>query len=133
MPPDSDGTASKFLSDLPAIAYKIESIIQIINKALDVNLDVVGKHIFNALGTPCFDLGDLGSLEAKKLPGGDMVAPAGAIAESVNWLALGDAGGSKGLKGVYRVNTAGGKPDGRCDGSGKTVTLPYTVLYYFYA
>ena len=127
------GMGEKFLNDLPTIAYKIEAIIEIINNALGIQLDVLGQHIFNALGTPCFDLGDLGQLEAKKLPGGDIVPPAGGIPGSVDWLALGDAGGSVGLSRVYRVNTAGGKPPATCDGTDKLITVPYAALYVFYA
>ena len=126
------GMGEKFLNDLPTIAYKIEAIIDIINNALSINLDVIGQHIFNALGTPCFDLGDLGQLEAKKLPGGDIVAPAGSVAGSVDWLALEDAGGSVGLSRVYRVNTAGGKPSPTCDGTDNLITVPYAALYVFY-
>lgn len=100
-------------------------------------LHKAGNHIFNGLGTPCFNLGDLGDFQGKKVPGADLVAPKGSSQGdnglgSVNWLKLSDAGGSQGIKEAYRVNTAGGKPPASCEGQDEELTSPYASLYWFY-
>lgn len=120
------------LCKLPALTFKIEAIIDIINRSLGIKLDITGHHIFNALGTPEFDFGDSGLMVAKKIPGADLVAPGDAIEGSVNWLKLGDAGGSKGFSQVYRVDTAGGKAPATCEGQGEMISVPYAALYWFY-
>ena len=70
-------------------------------------------------------------LSAKKLY--DVTAPAGAVANSVDWLFLGDddTGVSQGLKAVYRVETAGGKASGSaCTKKGQAVQVEYAAEYW---
>ena len=54
---------------------------------------------------------------------------------AVDWKALTAAAGSVGgLKEVYRVETAGGKAPGNCNGfdEGTTVQVQYAAMYWFY-
>ncbi|KAG8529488.1 uncharacterized protein KY384_006125 [Bacidia gigantensis] len=88
--------------------------------------DILGNHIFNALGVPCFHLGKEGDLAAKKVPGAELD-----MENAVPWLKLVDAGGSEGVDQVYRVNTVGGKPAKTCAQAGD-IEVPYAALYYFY-
>ncbi|KAF4977777.1 hypothetical protein FZEAL_5743 [Fusarium zealandicum] len=94
----------------------------------------IGHHYFNANGIPTFDLlKDNQLLLAKKLEG--IKAPASASAGpdgtgAVDWLYLGDAGGSYGVNSVYRVFTAGGSSHG-CNAQGSDSTS-YTAMYWFY-
>lgn len=60
----------------------------------------------------------------KKVAGGDVSVEGG-----VDWLKLGDAGGSLGVEEVFRVETVGGF--GECDG-GEKVEVGYAALYWFY-
>jgi hypothetical protein len=101
---------------------------------------VIGKHYFSAAGVPIFDLSVKGmELISKKLdsvpaPSSANVGPAGTGA--VPWLKLDDAGGSVGLKEVYRVYTAGGNPYTTCSGQklgpGGVFTVEYSAMYWFY-
>ncbi|KFY29767.1 hypothetical protein V493_02249 [Pseudogymnoascus sp. VKM F-4281 (FW-2241)] len=99
---------------------------------------VIGKHYFNSAGVPTFDLSVKGKKLLSKLvskvdaPSGANAGPAGTGA--VPWLKLDDAGGSAGLKEVYRVFTAGGKPPSSCSGkkAGKVFTVEYAAMYWFY-
>ncbi|RGP64745.1 hypothetical protein FSPOR_7681 [Fusarium sporotrichioides] len=98
------------------------------------NLPYLGHHFFNAAGVPTFDLDAANQLlVCKKLDG--IKAPASAPAGpegtgAVDWLYLGDAGGSIGVSYVYRVLTAGGASHG-CKAKGVDSTS-YTTLYWFY-
>jgi hypothetical protein len=98
------------------------------------NLPYLGHHYFNAAGVPTFDLDAANQLLlCKKLDG--IKAPASAPAGpegtgAVDWLYLGDAGGSIGVSYVYRVLTAGGASHG-CKAKGVDSTS-YTTLYWFY-
>lgn len=93
-----------------------------------------GHHYFNANGVPVFDLTKHQQLLlAKKL--GGVKAPASASAGpdgtgAVDWLYLGDAGGSYGVTSVYRVFTAGGNAHA-CKSAGSDSTS-YTAMYWFY-
>lgn len=99
-------------------------------------LPVLGRHYFDAAGTPTFDLyAARERLACSKL--GSAKAPADADAGpegtgAVDWLYLGAKAGSVGLGAVYRVNTAGGGPQ-ECDSAGQTFSVTYASQYWFYA
>ncbi|KAI4155640.1 MAG: hypothetical protein L6R39_001207 [Caloplaca ligustica] len=101
-------------------------------------IPVLGHHFFDAAGVPIFDLGKTGLLKAKKIA--NIAAPASACKGSdgkgdgaVDWLALTDAGGSIGLKEVYRVETAGGKAPKSCGGgAAHNVNVQYAAQYWFF-
>ncbi len=91
--------------------------------------------MFAADGFPIFDLGELGFLRVKK----EANIPAPANAEkgrrregAVDWLKLVDAGESRGLKEVYRVETAGGKAPSTCKDNDGTFEVHYAAQYWFY-
>lgn len=97
----------------------------------------LGIHYFDSKGVPTFDLGQNGLLKGKGLA--DIPAPADASAGpfdqgygAVDWKTLGDAGGSVGLKQVYRVETAGGKAPPSCAGVTEPIYIDYSALYWFY-
>ncbi|KAL6415399.1 hypothetical protein AUP68_01954 [Ilyonectria robusta] len=103
--------------------------------ALKVNsleMPFLGHHYFNAAGVPTFDLGSqvlIGTkLDAVAAPASANKGPDGTGA--VAWLYLGDAGGSIGVKYVYRVLTAGGNAHS-CTKAGADSTS-YTTMYWFY-
>jgi len=103
-------------------------------EGLRKSIAYLGRHFFNAAGVPTFDLDKANQLLiAKKIDG--IKAPASAPAGpegtgAVDWLYLGDAGGSQGVSLVYRVLTAGGASHG-CKAKG-TDSTSYTTLYWFY-
>ncbi|KAJ4157895.1 hypothetical protein ACKLNR_015182 [Fusarium oxysporum f. sp. zingiberi] len=103
-------------------------------EGLRKSIPYLGRHFFNAAGVPTFDLDKANQLLiAKKIDG--IKAPASAPAgpegtSAVDWLYLGDAGGSQGVSLVYRVLTAGGASHG-CKAKG-TDSTSYTTLYWFY-
>ncbi|KAI1013326.1 hypothetical protein LB503_001581 [Fusarium chuoi] len=103
-------------------------------QGLQKKLPYLGHHFFNAAGVPTFDLDKANQLlVCKKLDG--IKAPSTASAGpdgtgAVDWLYLGDAGGSIGVSYVYRVLTAGGVSHG-CKAKG-TDSTSYTTLYWFY-
>ncbi|TVY62630.1 hypothetical protein Focb16_v004208 [Fusarium oxysporum f. sp. cubense] len=103
-------------------------------EGLRKSIPYLGRHFFNAAGVPTFDLDKANQLfVAKKIDG--IKAPASAPAGpegtgAVDWLYLGDAGGSQGVSLVYRVLTAGGASHG-CKAKG-TDSTSYTTLYWFY-
>lgn len=105
-----------------------------------------GEHYFNASGVPSFDL--FGAHDAQYPTGGLFlsarktgVSPAPATAckgtdgaAAVPWLTLVDDGSSRtrGLKEVYRVETAGGSAPATCEGMEALVTRDYSAEYWFY-
>ncbi|KAF4950795.1 hypothetical protein FSARC_13092 [Fusarium sarcochroum] len=103
-------------------------------EGLRKSIPYLGHHFFNAAGVPTFDLDKANQLlVAKKIDG--IKAPASAPAGpegtgAVDWLYLGDAGGSQGVSTVYRVLTAGGVSHG-CKSKG-TDSTSYTAFYWFY-
>ncbi|KAH7464300.1 hypothetical protein FOMA001_g17721 [Fusarium oxysporum f. sp. matthiolae] len=103
-------------------------------RSLSKKIPYLGHHYFNAAGVPTFDLDKARQLlVAKKI--GDIKAPASSPAGpegtgAVNWLFLGDAGGSHGISYAYRVLTAGGASHG-CKAKGADSTS-YTAMYWFY-
>jgi hypothetical protein len=96
---------------------------------------ILGNHFFNAGGTPIFNLDAVGDiLIGKKIA--SVAAPTGADpgpggTGAVPWVTLVDAGGSVGLKEIYRVETAGGNPPANCASAGLVVE-PYAALYLFF-
>lgn len=111
-------------------------------------MKLLGRHYFTSNATvPTFDLktgnGDAGFVYTKanvKVP-----APSGAPAGrngkghgSVDWLALGQKpgvqapSGEQTFKQVYRINTAGGKPPGSCEGVSGNIEVQYAAEYWFY-
>ncbi|KAI0479968.1 hypothetical protein F4859DRAFT_455050 [Xylaria cf. heliscus] len=98
-------------------------------------LPFLGHHYFDINGVPTFSLHDDAELlKSQKLL--NIPAPAdadkGLAGEgAVDWLYLGDKGGSIGLSKVYRVLTAGGSP-AVCGAVGETQSVPYTAMYWLY-
>ncbi|KAF4502792.1 hypothetical protein FAGAP_948 [Fusarium agapanthi] len=103
-------------------------------KGLRKTIPYLGHHFFSAAGIPTFSLDKANQLlVAKKID--SVKAPASAPAGpegtgAVDWLYLGDAGGSQGVSFVYRVLTAGGASHG-CKANGID-SASYTTLYWFY-
>ena len=127
------------LTYLPAMAvYQKLPTGQAVNTVQYPGTDrlvVIGKHFFDSAGTPVFDLYTTGEkLLAKKVgqaapPPNANAGPAGTGA--VLWLKLDDKGGSKGLKEVYRVVTAGGNATPACKKAG-AMSIEYATEYWFY-
>ncbi|KAI0454985.1 hypothetical protein F5B21DRAFT_219121 [Xylaria acuta] len=98
-------------------------------------LPFIGHHYFDAGGVPTFSLHDDAELlKSQKLL--NIPAPAdadrGLAGEgAVDWLYLGDRGGSVGLTKVYRVFTSGGAA-AACGAVGETQSVPYTAMYWLY-
>ncbi|ENH71188.1 hypothetical protein FOC1_g10001431 [Fusarium oxysporum f. sp. cubense race 1] len=103
-------------------------------KSLSKNIPYLGHHFFSTAGIPTFDLDPVNQLLiAKKING--IKAPASAPTgpggtSAVDWLYLGDAGGSHGVSLAYRVLTAGGSSYS-CKGKGID-SISYTAYYWFY-
>lgn len=104
-------------------------------------LKYVGRHYFDATGTPNFDLDGPGpgALKAHVIKKDGVAPPAGADkgplkTGAVQWLLLGDSGLgiSKGVNQVFRVVTAGGVAES-CATTGEGLgSVPYTAQYWFY-
>jgi hypothetical protein len=99
-------------------------------KTLHRNIPYLGRHFFNAV--PTLNLGKVNQLlvakkiEGTKAPSSAPVGPEGT--GEVDWLYLGNAGGSRGVSRVYRVLTAGGTSHGgKAKGMNST---SYTALYW---
>ncbi|OBT75169.1 hypothetical protein VF21_05449 [Pseudogymnoascus sp. 05NY08] len=131
-------TSTDFTS-LPAEAayLTIPGVQSLLNSRMPAGnpAPVIGKHFFNSAGVPTFDLSARGKKLISKLvdkvsaPATANVGPAGTGA--VPWLKLDDAGGSTGLKEVYRVDTAGGNAPASCSGQ-PAVSVEYAAMYWFY-
>lgn len=96
------------------------------------HLKHIGEHFFadKVPLLPDFDLYELNLfLDARAVQ--KIAAPD--AAHDVDWVYLSSSGSSetKGLKAVYRVETAGGKPPASCSGS-EQIFIPYAALYWFY-
>lgn len=96
-----------------------------------------GVHYFDYKGVPTFDLGNNGLLKSKSFatipaPANASVGPFDKGYGAVDWKTLIDAGGSVGLKAVYRVETAGGKAPPSCAGVMAPIYVDYSALYWFY-
>jgi len=109
----------------------------------------IGVHYFHPdASTPIFDIEGRKEIffVGKKLEG----VPAPADADpglapdafgAVDWLELGTKSDvvvngkslkSSGCKGIYRVQTAGGKPPATCKGRSAQFTIPYAAQYWVY-
>ncbi|KAK1976941.1 malate dehydrogenase [Colletotrichum cereale] len=93
----------------------------------------IGVHFFDNAGVPIFKVG-ADMLRAAKLNG--IKAPSSADpgpekTGAVDWLQLGDKGGSQGVTGVYRVVTAGGVAH-KCTTAGAIDSVPYAAYYWLY-
>ncbi|KAK3377685.1 hypothetical protein B0H63DRAFT_222285 [Podospora didyma] len=109
-------------------------------KVGNTNLKFLGRHYFDSLGSPTFDLSTVNlKASVKKDVNGGIDAPATADkgpmgTGAVQWLRLIDNGRGlgKGLTNVYRVVTAGGVSPS-CDKAGPNViSVPYATYYWFY-
>ncbi|QIW95254.1 hypothetical protein AMS68_000772 [Peltaster fructicola] len=135
---DATRYLSKHKDEVDSITYdRLEKFEDACEDVEDSNhgphLRHIGKHFFQATtpAIPTFDLSKLGLfLEAKKTS--DVPAPD--ADDDIDWLLLSDndEGETKGLKAVYRVETAGGRPPATCSGD-EQVFVPYTAEYWFYA
>ncbi|OBT41713.1 hypothetical protein VE00_07791 [Pseudogymnoascus sp. WSF 3629] len=129
--PDFTGLAAE------AVYLTLPGVQQLLNSRMPAGnpATVIGKHYFNSAGVPTFDLSARGRKLLSKLvakvpaPANANVGPAGTGA--VPWLKLDDAGGSVGLKEVYRVYTAGGVAPASCSGQ-PAVSVEYAATYWFY-
>lgn len=93
---------------------------------------IIGHHFFTAAGVPTFDQRLQGSSDiffGKK--NASIAAPATAVAGSVAWLQLLDAGGSDGVSEAYRLVTAGGSAPATCPDT-NVISVQYSALYYFF-
>ncbi|KAK2122015.1 hypothetical protein NOF04DRAFT_1197004, partial [Fusarium oxysporum II5] len=103
-------------------------------RSLSKKISYLGHHYFNSVGVPTFDLDKACQLliakkiDGIKAPGSSPSGPDGTGA--VDWLFLGDAGGSHGISFVYRVLTASGASHG-CKTKGVDSTS-YAAMYWFY-
>ncbi|KAL5584047.1 hypothetical protein FOVSG1_015398 [Fusarium oxysporum f. sp. vasinfectum] len=103
-------------------------------RSLSKKISYLGHHYFNSVGVPTFDLDKACQLliakkiDGIKAPGSSPSGPHGTGA--VDWLFLGDAGGSHGISFVYRVLTASGASHG-CKTKGVDSTS-YAAMYWFY-
>ncbi|KAI9806753.1 MAG: hypothetical protein M1825_006210 [Sarcosagium campestre] len=118
----------KAFDNLPGLSLYANGVILL-------PLPTIGKHYFDASGTPVFDLGAKGVFKGKKLA--NVPAPAkahkGLKGEgAVDWLQLGDTGASTGITQTYRVVTAGGKAPATCQGQPKDIQVQYATQYWFY-
>ncbi|KAA8569209.1 hypothetical protein MFRU_004g00580 [Monilinia fructicola] len=127
-----DGTA---FTQLPGIAVYTQ--LPSSSSASFLGLKTLGKHFFDASGTPTFDLSSVSKiLYAAKT--GDVAAPINANpgpadTGAVDWLSLAAkvTYTSVGLTQVYRVETAGGNPIKPCTTVG-VESVPYAAQYWFY-
>ncbi|KAK5133775.1 hypothetical protein LTR08_007425 [Meristemomyces frigidus] len=97
-------------------------------------LSILGNHYFDANNRATFNLSQANPplvLSAAKLD--SVQAP---VADAISWLYLVDANDSisRGLKAVYRVETAGGVAPSSCTSAqmGSSTFIPYAAEYWFY-
>ncbi|KAI1842081.1 hypothetical protein JX265_013924 [Neoarthrinium moseri] len=123
---------NKYAADV-ANPYKPDADVQL--DGLSAPLKVLGRHYFDASGTPTFDVYGAGVLfKGAKLH--NVKAPSTADAGimntgAVDWLQLNDKGFSVGLTETYRVVTAGGNPLA-CTEAQQSFSVPYASQYWFY-
>lgn len=96
-------------------------------------LPFIGVHFFDSKGVPTFKVGEHvfsgGKLNGTKAPASADAGPEDTGA--VDWLLLGDKGGSKGITTIYRVVTAGGVAH-KCTTAGASDSVPYATYYWMY-
>lgn len=98
-------------------------------------LPFAGHHYFDGAGVPTFSVYNGAELfKGAKL--GFVTAPPSADQGlrgegAVDWLYLGDKGGSVGISKIYRVLTSGGNTT-VCRSAGETQSVPYTTMYWMY-
>ncbi|PGH18925.1 hypothetical protein AJ80_04252 [Polytolypa hystricis UAMH7299] len=96
----------------------------------------IGSHYFVG-SSPFFDFRMEGGEDFATVKGVAKVsAPDGARTNSqgagaVDWLRL-DATSGSGIKAIYRVDTAGGKPPQTCEGMAPNFEVDYTAQYWAY-
>ncbi|KFY37435.1 hypothetical protein V494_04752 [Pseudogymnoascus sp. VKM F-4513 (FW-928)] len=138
---EASSSSSDFTGLPGAAAYlPIPGVQQLLDSRMPAgsHATIIGKHYFNSAGVPTFDLSAKSNELVSKLvekvtaPGDADKGPAGTGA--VPWLKLDDAGGSAGLKEVYRVYTAGGNAPTSCSGhsAGDVLSVEYSAMYWFY-
>ncbi|KAI4245787.1 MAG: hypothetical protein L6R40_002315 [Gallowayella cf. fulva] len=133
LPPFPSAEAQSVLNLLSQ--YLLFLDLAVIQKA---SIPCLGKHIFDSAGVPTFDLRNKGILKAKKIS--NIAAPKtastgarGTRDGTIDWLMLGEAPGSVGLKQVYRVETAGGKAPASCGGGpARKIEVQYAAQYWFF-
>ncbi|KAI9699730.1 MAG: hypothetical protein M1836_002764 [Candelina mexicana] len=143
--PHAVGAEAKLFNGAPIVALSQDFFNQFprfsvyLPNPLECNnaygLGGLGHHYFAADGSPIFDLGELGLLRSAKVA--NVAAPANAEKGrkregAVDWLKLADKGGSRLLKEVYRVETAGGKAPSTCKDRDGTFEVHYAAQYWFY-
>ena len=113
--------------------YKIVNEHQVLANLLPC-LSVLGNHYFDANSRPTFNLDHANPplvLSAAKID--SVKAP---VLDAIPWLYLADAndGITRGLKSVYRVETAGGVAPSSCTSAqtGSRTFIPYAAEYWFY-
>ncbi|KAK1468426.1 malate dehydrogenase [Colletotrichum paranaense] len=128
LPLTSDGTSKFGASATTPFPAKADLVMPGI-----APMKQLGVHFFDNTGVPTFQVGeDLfrgAKLNGTKAPASADVGPE--KTGSVDWLLLGDKGGSKGVTAVYRVVTAGGVAH-QCTTPGATDSVPYAAYYWFY-
>jgi hypothetical protein len=118
---------------LEDLSRNVPSVLALLTR----DCEPLGVHYFDSGALPYFHLPGAqpaASFEAGK--SGDVVAPAGALAGSVDWLQLTPTSNPTnqvgGVKAVYRVETSGGKAN--CEGvqQGQVVRVPYVAEYWYF-
>ncbi|KAF7908538.1 uncharacterized protein EAF01_004293 [Botrytis porri] len=128
--------ASTALNNFPGIAVYTD--LPSTSSASFMGLKPLGKHFFDASGTPTFDLSSVNKiLYAAKT--GDIdppinSSPGPADTGAVDWLSLAAKSTyvSVGLTSVYRVETAGGNSINPCTTAG-IQSIQYAAQYWFYS
>ncbi|THV46636.1 hypothetical protein BGAL_0371g00100 [Botrytis galanthina] len=128
--------ASTAFNNLPGIA--VYTNLPSTSSASFMGLKPLGKHFFDASGTPTFDLSSVSKiLYAAKT--GDISPPINSIpgpanTGAVDWLSLTAKSTyvSVGLTTVYRVETAGGNSINPCTTTG-VQSVQYAAQYWFYS
>lgn len=119
-----------------ALAGELNEFVgQALRAPYPLQLRKVGRHYFDRLGQPTFDLGNAGFFQGVRT---DAVAPPRDADPGLNgqgaipWLQLTDRGASRGYRMVYRVMTAGGQAPTSCSVGRPLQLIKYAALYYFY-
>ncbi|TEY61469.1 hypothetical protein BOTCAL_0168g00020 [Botryotinia calthae] len=128
--------ASTAFNNLPAIA--VYTNLPSTSSASFMGLEPLGKHFFDASGTPTFDLSSVSKILYAGKTGGVAApinsSPGPADTGAVDWLSLTAKSTyvSVGLTSVYRVETAGGNSINPCTTAG-VQSVQYAAQYWFYS